>query len=150
MPTGHLYVFTDLFAICMSEKNHNFSFLTEFQSDSFNTRSKLKIQISQDFQTLSVKSCMAKKEVPIHGTETYFGSEKNSFYSLFLRMFFLGKIETDYDSQGECRLSRSTCVWLFVSLWTIAHQTPLSMEFSKLEYWSDSHALRQVIFLTQG
>ena len=53
---------------------------------------------------------MGKKEMPIHGTETYFGSEKNSFYSLFLRMFFLGKIETDYDSQGECRLSRSTCV----------------------------------------
>ena len=27
-------------------------------------------------------------------------------------------------------------VWLFVTLWTITHQTPLSMEFSKQEYWS--------------
>ena len=39
----------------MNEKNDNFSFLTEFQSDNFNARSKLKVQISQDFQTLSME-----------------------------------------------------------------------------------------------
>ena len=27
-------------------------------------------------------------------------------------------------------------VWLFVILWTIAHQPPLSMGFSRQEYWS--------------
>ena len=27
-------------------------------------------------------------------------------------------------------------VWLFVTPWTIAHQAPLSMEFSRQEYWS--------------
>ena len=27
-------------------------------------------------------------------------------------------------------------VWLFVTPWTIAHQAPLPMEFSKQEYWS--------------
>ena len=27
-------------------------------------------------------------------------------------------------------------VWLFAALWTIAHQAPLSMEFSRQEYWS--------------
>ena len=27
-------------------------------------------------------------------------------------------------------------VRLFVTLWTVAHQAPLSMGFSKLEYWS--------------
>ena len=27
-------------------------------------------------------------------------------------------------------------VQLFVTLWTIAHQAPLSMEFSQQEYWS--------------
>ena len=37
-----------------------------------------------------------------------------------------------------------------VSLWTVAHQAPLSMEFSRQEYWSDSHSLLQGIFLTQG
>ena len=35
---------------------------------------------------------------------------------------------------GEKSLS---CVWLFFeSLWTVAHQVPLSMEFSRQEYWS--------------
>ena len=28
-------------------------------------------------------------------------------------------------------------VWLFATLWTIAHQAPLSMGFSKQEYWSE-------------
>ena len=27
-------------------------------------------------------------------------------------------------------------VWLFVTPWTVAHQAPLVMEFSKQEYWS--------------
>ena len=27
-------------------------------------------------------------------------------------------------------------VWLFVTRWTVAHQAPLSMEFSRQEYWS--------------
>ena len=27
-------------------------------------------------------------------------------------------------------------VWLFVTPWTVAHQTPPSMEFSRQEYWS--------------
>ena len=27
-------------------------------------------------------------------------------------------------------------VWLFATLWTVAHQTPLSMGFSRQEYWS--------------
>ena len=29
-----------------------------------------------------------------------------------------------------------SCVWLFVTLWTIACQTPLSMGFPKQEYWN--------------
>ena len=29
-----------------------------------------------------------------------------------------------------------SCVSLFVTLWTVAHQAPLSMEFSRQEYWS--------------
>ena len=41
-------------------------------------------------------------------------------------------------------------VWLFVILWTVAHQAPLSLEFSRQEYWSDCHSLLQGIFLTQG
>ena len=33
-------------------------------------------------------------------------------------------------------LSHFSCVQLFVTLWTVARQAPLSMEFSRHEYWS--------------
>ena len=29
-----------------------------------------------------------------------------------------------------------TCILLFATLWTIAHQAPLFMEFSRQDYWS--------------
>ena len=29
-----------------------------------------------------------------------------------------------------------SCIWLFVTPWTVPHQAPLSMEFSRQEYWS--------------
>ena len=35
----------------------------------------------------------------------------------------------------EC-ISRSSCVQLFTTPRTVAHQAPLSMEFSRQEYWS--------------
>ena len=35
-------------------------------------------------------------------------------------------------------LSHFSCVQLYMSLWTIAHQAPLSMGFSGQEYWSGS------------
>ena len=35
-----------------------------------------------------------------------------------------------------CVLSLFSCVQLFVTLWTAAHQAPLSMGFSRQEYWS--------------
>ena len=34
-------------------------------------------------------------------------------------------------------------VWLFATPWTVAHQAPLSLEFSRQEYWKRSHFLRQ-------
>ena len=33
-------------------------------------------------------------------------------------------------------LSHFSRVWLFVTLWTVAHQAPLSVGFSRQEYWS--------------
>ena len=35
-----------------------------------------------------------------------------------------------------CVFSCFSRVWLFATLWTVAHQAPLSMAFSKQEYWS--------------
>ena len=34
-------------------------------------------------------------------------------------------------------LSRFSCVQLFGTLWTVACQVPLSMGFSRQEYWSE-------------
>ena len=41
-------------------------------------------------------------------------------------------------------------VQLFVTPWTVARQVPLSMEFSRQEYWSGLPFLPQGIFLSQG
>ena len=43
-----------------------------------------------------------------------------------------------------------SCVQLFVTPWTVAHQAPLSMEFSRQEYWRGCHSLLKGIFPTQG
>ena len=37
---------------------------------------------------------------------------------------------------GFCTLTHFSCVQLFASLWTVAHQASLSMGFSREEYWS--------------
>ena len=37
---------------------------------------------------------------------------------------------------NRCMLSQFSHVWLFVTLWIVAHQAPLSIEFSRQEYWS--------------
>ena len=48
-------------------------------------------------------------------------------------------------------LSCFSCVQPFPTLWTtIVCQAPLSIEFSRKEYWSGCHALLQGIFPTQG
>ena len=44
----------------------------------------------------------------------------------------------------------SVMVLLSATLWTIACQDPLFMQFSKKEYWSICHFLLQGIFPTQG
>ena len=50
------------------------------------------------------------------------------------------------DVHACCHFSR---VWLLVTPWTIACQAPLSMEFSRQEYWSELPCLPQVIFPTR-
>ena len=49
-----------------------------------------------------------------------------------------------------CVLSCFTCAQLFVTPWIVALQAPLSMEFSRQEYWSGLPCPFQGIFLTQG
>ena len=37
---------------------------------------------------------------------------------------------------GKPKVKSLNCVWLFATLWTVAYQAPLSMGFSRQEYWS--------------
>ena len=41
-------------------------------------------------------------------------------------------------------------IHLFATPWTVAHQAPSSMGFSRQEYWIGCHAILQGIFPTQG
>ena len=38
-----------------------------------------------------------------------------------------------------------SCVWLLVAPWTVAHQAPLPMEFSRQEYWSSSTNTMEIL-----
>ena len=51
---------------------------------------------------------------------------------------------------GVCVLSRFSRVQLFVTLWTVAHQAPLSMDSPGKNTGVGCHSLLQVIFPTQG
>ena len=77
-----------------------------------------------------------------------FLSEKSyqTFYftssSFFLHKLFLGGlVSTSPDLtmpffSCACVLSHFSRVWFFVTVGTVAHQAPLSMGFSRQEYWS--------------
>ena len=47
-------------------------------------------------------------------------------------------------------LSHFSCVWLFVTPWTVVHQAPQSIGFSRKDTGVSCHDLLQVIFPTQG
>ena len=49
----------------------------------------------------------------------------------------------------SCCLVAKLCPTLFAIPWTVAHQAPLSMEFSRQEYWSGLPFPSPGIFPTQ-
>ena len=54
------------------------------------------------------------------------------------------------DRMHACMLSCFSHLRLCVILWAVASQAPLSMGFSRPEYWTGLPCLLQGIFLTQG
>ena len=58
-------------------------------------------------------------------------------------------LKAKYRKKGKKEKSLSH-VQFFVTPWTVAHQAPPSMEFSRQEYGVDCHFLLQGIFLTRG
>ena len=57
----------------------------------------------------------------------------------------LRKVRLQSPNQFSCSQSVQSLSLgcLLASSWTVAHQAPLSMEFSRQEYWSGSHSLLQ-------
>ena len=52
-------------------------------------------------------------------------------------LHLLSKLLAQYGTRGrKWKCSSLSCVWLFVALWTVTCQAPLSMEFSRQEYRS--------------
>ena len=47
-----------------------------------------------------------------------------------------GLIVLDSESSGRSEVKSLSHVWLFAIPWTVSYKAPLSMEFSRQEYWS--------------
>ena len=57
-------------------------------------------------------------------------------YYLWLLSLHKGRVKKLPQILCLCMLSHFCHVWLFATLWIVTHQAPLSMGFSKQEYWS--------------
>ena len=90
------------------------------------THSPLTLQNCDDFTTSF--SLFLKKNM------LHFSSQKLLIYSE--ESFFLTQKKNLCLLYSACMLSRFSCVHLFVTSWTTAHQALLSMGFSRQEYWS--------------
>ena len=44
--------------------------------------------------------------------------------------------ERGREGERKVKVKSLSCVWLFATLWTVAHQPPPPMGFSRKEYWS--------------
>ena len=83
------------------------------------------------FKNLFLCCCFIKSQISV------------DYYKYFFYIFW------GYKSNGACVLGCFSPVWLFATLWTVAHQAPLFIGFSKQEYWSGLPCPPPGIFLTQ-
>ena len=81
------------------------------------------------FYTFLTKKQLICEELTRQGVLARGSSTRASQYFSFLTR----KMKV---SLHACIPSRFSHVQLFATLWTIAHQAPLSMDFSRQEYWS--------------
>ena len=63
----------------------------------------------------------------------FFGSMLKFFFFFFFSFLLCFRLSCCRFCSAFCHFSR---VWLFATLWTAAHQAPLSMGFSRQEHWS--------------
>ena len=89
--------------------------------------------------------------------EWYIRVRKTSYLKKKKHQGLMGENSVFIENVKACFLSLSrvhtcmlSCVWLFETPWTVAHEALLSLGFSRQDYWSGCPALLQGIFLTQG
>ena len=110
---------------------------------------KSESEVAQSCLTLSDPMDCSPPGSSVHGI--YFCKIK---LSLITWSFLVGRSYYEIQSYWKCRIEMyffpldtyyqrnsphaqlASHVWLFVNLWTVAHQAPLSMGFSRHEYWS--------------
>ena len=84
------------------------------------------------FKNLFLCCCFIKSQISV------------DYYKYFFYIFW------GYKSNGACVLSCFSPVWLFATLWTVAHQAPLFIGFSRQEYWRGLPCPPPGIFPNQG
>ena len=98
----------------------------------------------KNFRTSSPGSSISnnpERTVPRRGGEPdYIEVVQQRTGSLNVKRLFLMKGKPDISIEGIYHFSLYVCVlchiWLFMTLWTVVFQAPLSMKFSRQEYWS--------------
>ena len=76
--------------------------------------------------------------VSVYGPGIQIYTYLNSFFFKWYILYKNFKHSFWYIEQSlcVCMLSHFSLVWLFATSWTVGHQAPLSMGFSRQEYWS--------------
>ena len=93
-------------------------------------------QVSYDIIYMQKNFCFKDTNELIYKTETNSQTQRLNYGDQRGRM---GRGWIDWEFGGltcTCMLSHFSCVQLFVSPWTVAHQAPLSIRFSWQEQWS--------------
>ena len=84
----------------------------------------------------------------IHSLSEYSDKDPSQINMIFLALYNLGLKE--FFGHKLHFFSCFSCVRHFATLWTVGHQAPLSMGYSRQEYWESFHTFLQGIFLAQG
>ena len=77
-----------------------------------------------------VSALILRLSVPYHKHFQYF------ILFIFLEFLYAVQVPIPLLMCVCVQLSHFSCVWLFATLWAVAHQAPLSMGFSRPKYWS--------------
>ena len=77
-----------------------------------------------------------KERNTLAGTTSQRSRKRSNYKDNGIRLLLLSVINAVEKDNEKCLCVQSlSCVWLFVPLWTVAHQTPLSMGFSRQKCW---------------